>query len=155
MADALSGTYRPSANFWAYRDSLRQLDAVRTPPRLRRRLAPFMTVTANQIADHTVDDFQISEAAWRCLQRLMPPREFDVLASRCVGFTRGKIAKRLSISVERVRSVQLRCRSHDKSLNLPILAKQVVLLQAILNFCSNLQTPLSKSARTRCLSGLS
>ena len=51
-----------------------------------------LTTQHDVVADDTGDDFQISEAAWRCLQRLMPPREFDVLASRCVGFTRGKSA---------------------------------------------------------------
>ena len=35
----------------------------------------------------------------------MPPREFDVLASRRVGFTRAEIGKRLGLSAERVRQI--------------------------------------------------
>ena len=64
-----------------------------------------LTTQHDIVPDDRGDDFQISEAAWRCLQRLMPPREFDVLASRCVGFTRAEIGKRLGISAERVRQI--------------------------------------------------
>ena len=61
------------------------------------------------IADETVDhDFQISEAAWRCLQRLMPPREFDVLLSRWSGDKHREIAQRLGVSKERTRQIEVR-----------------------------------------------
>jgi RNA polymerase sigma factor (sigma-70 family) len=57
------------------------------------------------VADYTIDDFHISEAAWRRIQGLMPNREFDVLAARCVGFTRAEIGKWLGLSAERVRQI--------------------------------------------------
>ncbi len=64
-----------------------------------------LTTQHDVVADDTGDNFPVPEAAWRCLHKLMPPREFDVLVSRGVGFTRAEIGKRLGLSAERVRQI--------------------------------------------------
>ena len=49
----------------------------------------------------------LSWHVWRRLQDLMPPKDFDVLIFRYVGYTRDEIGNRLGVSAERVRQIEV------------------------------------------------
>ena len=89
----------------------RKMDALTGGHELVRLDSVSRTAEDERLSLHEIvpDDaevaFQVPEAAWRCLQRIMPEREFDVLLSRYAGYTRIEVGERLGVSAERVRQI--------------------------------------------------